>query len=193
MALRTSPSISLSKRWALFPIALLQACVSTTAVIQKYPEKPVPRMTQPIEPPPPPPMPTQPVPSPLPEETILPGSSAPSVPAAPIAPSNDPPAILALRSEAEASAHSGDLDNAATALERAIRIQPKNPQLWHDLAAIRLKQQQPGLAEDLAMKSNLHAKGNAALARSNWAIVADARRLKGDAAGEAEARRNAGE
>lgn len=190
MALRTLPNIFPSKRWALFPIALLQACVSTTAVIQKYPEKPVPRMTQRIEPPPPPPMPTQPVPPPLPEETILPESSAPSVP---IAPSNDPPAILALRSEAEASTRSGDLDNAATALERAIRIQPKNPRLWHDLAAIRLKQQQPGLAEDLAMKSNLHAKGDAALARSNWAIVADARRLKGDAAGEADARRNAGE
>ena len=191
MALRTLPNISPSKRWALFPIVLLQACVSTTAVIQKYPEKPVPRMTQRIEPPPPPPMPTQPVPPSLPEEAIIPPESrAPSVPAAP---SNDPPAILALRSEAKASAQSGDLENAVTALERAIRIQPKNAQLWHDLAAIRLKQQQPGLAEDLAMKSNLHAKGDAVLAQSNWAIIADARRLKGDTAGEAEARQKAGE
>ncbi len=189
MALRTPPKSVLSSSWlALLPALLLQACVSTTAVIQKYPEAPVPRMTQRAEIPPPPPMPTQPVPEPLPE-TIPSESIAPT----PAAPANDPPAILALRSEAEASAQSGDLDNAATSLERAIRIQPKNPRLWHDLAAIRLKQQQPGLAEDLAMKSNLHAKGDAGLARSNWGIIATARQLKGDAEGEAEARRKAGE
>jgi predicted Zn-dependent protease len=103
-----------------------------------------------------------------------------------------PPAIIALRSEAETSLESGDLDNAAAALERAIRIQPRNPELWHDLAEVRLKQEQPGLAEDLAKKSNLHAKGNVELIRANWAIIAEARRLKGDLEGAEDAEDKAG-
>jgi predicted Zn-dependent protease len=103
-----------------------------------------------------------------------------------------PPAIIALQSEAEASLESGDLDNAAAALERAIRIQPRNPELWHDLAEVRLKQEQPGLAEDLAKKSNLHAKGNVELIRANWAIIAEARRLKGDLEGAEDAEYKAG-
>jgi tetratricopeptide (TPR) repeat protein len=104
-----------------------------------------------------------------------------------------PPAVIALQGEAEASLQSGDYDNAAATLERAIRIQPRNPALWHDLAEVRLKQQQPGLAEDLAKKSNLHAKGNAALIRSNWAVIAEARRMKGDSEGAADAQEKAGE
>jgi predicted Zn-dependent protease len=97
------------------------------------------------------------------------------------------PAVLALQGEAATSLASGDYDGAAASLERAIRIQPRNPELWHDLAEVRLKQQQPGLAEDLAKKSNLHAKGNGDLIRSNWALIAEARRLKGDTEGAADA------
>lgn len=103
-----------------------------------------------------------------------------------------PPAVLALREDAAASLAGGDLDSAASTLERAIRIQPKNPELWHDLAQVRLKQQQPVLAEELAKKSNAHAKGNTALIQSNWALIAEARRLQGDAAGAADADAKAG-
>lgn len=102
------------------------------------------------------------------------------------------PALLALMQEAEAESASGNLDNAAAALERAIRIQPSNAVLWQKLAEVRLQQHQPGLAEELAKKSNSLAKGNAALKRKNWAIIADARRKKGDAEGAADADAKAG-
>jgi tetratricopeptide (TPR) repeat protein len=96
-------------------------------------------------------------------------------------------AVTALLEEAEASTASGSLDEAAAALERAIRIQPRNPTLWHKLAEVRLKQHQPGLAEDLAKKSNLLCQDNKALARQNWALIAEARRKKDDAEGAADA------
>jgi cytochrome c-type biogenesis protein CcmH/NrfG len=98
-----------------------------------------------------------------------------------------PPAVLALETDIEGNLKTGGYADAAASLERAIRIQPKNPELWHVLAEVRLKQQQPGLAEDLAKKSNLLAKNNAELIRSNWKIIAESLRLKGDTAGAAEA------
>lgn len=112
-----------------------------------------------------------------------------SAPAAPVAAPTPapPPAVLALLQEASADLAGGNLDNAAAALERAIRIQPRSGLLWQKLAEVRLRQQQPGLAEDLAKKSNVLGKGDAALVRKNWAIIADARRKQGDVAGAAEA------
>ncbi len=102
------------------------------------------------------------------------------------------PAVLALLQEAEADSANGSLDNAAAALERAIRIQPRNAQLWQKLAEVRLKQHQPGLAEDLAKKSNVLAKNNKAMISKNWGLIAEARRKKGDMEGAAEADAKAG-
>jgi hypothetical protein len=109
----------------------------------------------------------------------------------PVALPESPPAIVALREEADASLARGELDNAATALERGIRIKPRDPELWHDLAQVRLRQEQPGLAEDLAKKSNLHAKGRPDLTRANWLLIAEARRRKGDMEGAAYAQQKA--
>jgi predicted Zn-dependent protease len=94
--------------------------------------------------------------------------------------------------EAEVNRTGGQLDNAAATLERAIRIQPRNCTLWHELARVRLQQHQPGLAEDLAKKSNVLAQGNRALIQKNWAIIAEARRQRGDAQGAAEAEARVG-
>ncbi len=103
-----------------------------------------------------------------------------------------PPAVLALMKEADINAASGSYDNAASSLERAIRIQPRSALLWQKLAEVRLQQHQPGLAEDLAKKSNVLAKGNKDLIHKNWVIIADARRQKGDAEGAADAEAKAG-
>ncbi len=98
-----------------------------------------------------------------------------------------PAAVLALENDVEGQMKTGNYNDAVGSLERAIRIQPKNPELWHVLAEVRLRQRQPGLAEDLAKKSNLLAKSNAALIRSNWAIIAECCRMKGDSACVTEA------
>ncbi len=100
---------------------------------------------------------------------------------------NSPAAVMALEAEIEARIKEGNYADASALLERAIRIQPKNPELWHVLADVRLKQQQEGLAEDLAKKSILLIKDAPALVRANWKIIAESRRLKGDSAGASEA------
>ncbi|QSA95563.1 tetratricopeptide repeat protein [Methylococcus sp. EFPC2] len=134
-------------------------------------------------------------PPPAAEPKPIPAPVAPS-PARPAAPSKprvdapvkaSPPAVAALMQEAESSRSAGQLDNAAATLERAIRIQPRNAQLWQQLAAVRLQQGQPGIAEDLAKKSNVLAKGDRALTQKNWTLIAEARRSKGDVQGAADA------
>lgn len=160
-------------------IILLQAgCVSTqqpsianrTPLPMEEPEQPAPSIKKKVEVPP------------------APSRRAPVKAEAPAS----PPAVLALMQEAEASRNAGQLDNAAATLERAIRIQPRNPLLWHQLANLRLQQHQPGMAEDLAKKSNVLGKGDRALSQKNWALIAEARRQKGDVEGAAEADAKAG-
>lgn len=98
-----------------------------------------------------------------------------------------PPAVAALETDIEAQFRARRYGDAAAQIDRALRIQPKNAELWHVLAEIRLRQNQPGLAEDLAKKSNSLAKSNGDLVKSNWRIIADARRQQGDGAGAQDA------
>lgn len=84
----------------------------------------------------------------------------------------------------------GQHEQAAAGLERALRIEPSNPYLWQHLAAVRLDQGRSQQAEQFAAKSNSVAGDSAPLRLRNWRIIAEARRLGGDATGarEAEAR-----
>ncbi|MCI0668185.1 MAG: tetratricopeptide repeat protein [Methylococcaceae bacterium] len=98
-----------------------------------------------------------------------------------------PPAVIALLDTAESERQSGRLDSAVATLERAIKIQPRNARLWHEMAALRLEQNQPRLALDLARKSNTLASGDHALKQENWRIIAESKRLLGDPDGAARA------
>jgi hypothetical protein len=183
MKLPSTSHVSRLRHGWLIPLLLVQAACVNVGPRQKPVFAPFPESREPVARPEPRPKSQAPAPVQPPSEPSSPedrtaGSGAPVV---------APPAVVALQGEAQASFQSGDYDNAAASLERAIRIQPRNPQLWHDLAEVRLKQEQPGLAEDLAKKSNLHAKGNIELIRANWTLIAEARRLKGDAEGAADA------
>jgi hypothetical protein len=86
------------------------------------------------------------------------------------------PAVLALVSEAETSSRSGDLESAVVTLERALRIDSRNPTLTYKLAALRLKQSKPRLAEDLAKKAALLAADDKALKKKSWLLISEARR-----------------
>jgi cytochrome c-type biogenesis protein CcmH/NrfG len=68
-------------------------------------------------------------------------------------------------------------------LERALRIEPRNAGIWHDLGQIRLHQRKFNQAESMAEKSNGLAGGNGALKARNWRLIANARRFAGDNAG----------
>lgn len=129
----------------------------------------------------------------VPTQTPPSGPPAPRavVPTKP-APPPSPPAVLALMEEAETAASAGQWDTSAATLERAIRIQPRNPALWHRLAKVRLEQGQFQSAEDLAKKSNVFASGDQDLVKQNWLLIAQARRQKGDADGAKDAEAKAG-
>ena len=81
--------------------------------------------------------------------------------------------LLAKVETQEAQAH---WERAAALLERALRIEPRNAQLWHRLAKIRLQQGRYGMAESLAQKSNTLARDDEVLKRRNAELIEVARR-----------------
>ncbi len=104
-------------------------------------------------------------------------------------PREQPAAVVALLGHAEQQANDGDLQAAAVTLERAIRIDSRNPILWHHLASVRLAEGDALQAEQLATKSSSLASGNYALQARNWGLIAEARRKRGDTAGAQSAER----
>jgi tetratricopeptide (TPR) repeat protein len=100
-------------------------------------------------------------------------------------------AASSLLDKAENQRRAGDLDGAASTLERALRIESRHPLLWNRLAQVRLQQQNYSLAAELASKSNTLAGSDSSLKRSNYLIIADARRASGDVAGASAAQSRA--
>src|SRR6059036_1587964 len=84
-------------------------------------------------------------------------------------------AIAGLLDGARADAASGRLVNAAASLERALRIEPRNPRLWQELARVRLKQGDYAQAESTAARSNSFAGADGALRAENQRIIEQAR------------------
>jgi len=84
------------------------------------------------------------------------------------------PVIVALLESAKQFSNEGKSEKAAAAIERALRIEPKNALLWHHLAAVRLQQQQWQQAIVMARKSNALAVNNKQLKSDNWALIAAA-------------------
>jgi len=96
---------------------------------------------------------------------------------------SDNSAVVALLDKSHSQTSAGQLDQASASLERALRIEPRNPVLWQELAKVRLKQGQYQQAENLAAKSNALAAGNQSLRSENWRIIGQARSQRGDAEG----------
>lgn len=101
------------------------------------------------------------------------------------------PAVGALVLAANQNSKAGDLDSATASIERAIRIEPRNANLFYKLALLRLKQSKPRLAEDLAKKSALLASTDNTLKKHCWLLIAHAREIQQDVAGAKEARAKA--
>jgi type II secretory pathway component HofQ len=101
--------------------------------------------------------------------------------------------VVALLDQADSYHRSGDSTNEAASVERALRIDPQNASLWTRLAAVRLDQNRPEQAEQLALKSNALAGGDRALQARNWRLVAQARWALNDSAGARAAEQKARE
>lgn len=101
------------------------------------------------------------------------------------------PAIVALLQTAEDQQLDGHYEQAAAALERALRLEPRNAMLWHRLAQVRLSQGQWGNAMDFAAKSNSLAGGQRDIQANNWLVIAQAKERQGDRDGARAARARA--
>ncbi len=136
--------------------------------------------------------PSRPLLMPTPPTTgIIPKFETPTSPPAEFKPAESTtsmsPAVSALLATANQNSKSGDMESAAAAIERAIRIEPRNGELFYKLAVLRLKQSKPVLAEDLAKKSALLAGKDNTLKKNSWLLIAHAKEMQGDTTGASEA------
>lgn len=103
-------------------------------------------------------------------------------------------AVESLLNEAKTYYEMKQFEQAAALLERALRIDPRNPILWHNLAGVRLAQEDWKRAANLATKSNTLAGSNnnyKELRLRNWVIITQACEGMGDFNCAQEARNRA--
>ena len=100
-------------------------------------------------------------------------------------------AVVALLESAREAEGAHQYGRAAAALERALKVDPRDPRLWHRLAAVRYWQSRHAEAEALALRSLSLRPAGRDLDTRNWRIIAAARRAQGDEEGAREALRRA--
>lgn len=128
------------------------------------------------------------VPVPAPEtaaeaaaDAATPGQLEAAVPpAAPARPSPDN-ATLALLNQSDRAALNGDLDEALSYAERAVRIDPRRADLWTRLAELELRSGDAATAIRYAQKALSLAAGSPGLTRDAWLVIADAKEATGAA------------
>lgn len=149
------PTLARAIASALLLIATLSGCVPPGGTRAPAPKTPVPA-TRPAPPPAP-----APAPAPTPEAPVTPSPAPPSAPVRVVPPVS--PASQALINESRSHAAAGRYPQAAASIERAIRIEPRQPALWLELGNIRLKEGDYAQAESLGRKALSLSAGDAAL------------------------------
>ena len=149
--------------------------------------------TEPFKPAPAPPATT---PSPagraptIPEVPIpAPGAGEPVIEAPPpapvpkerpkVAPATLSPASKALVTQAQGQRRKGDLPGATVSLERALRIEPRNPLLWIEMGRLRMDQRNYPQAEAMGRKALSMSVGDSRTQSSAWQLIADSLRARG--------------
>jgi hypothetical protein len=99
--------------------------------------------------------------------------------------------VLALLTTARDQEGRGDLGGASSSLERAMRMAPREPQVFYRLAQVRLAQGDTAQAEQVAQRGLSYAAGRPSLQAGLWELIAQAREKQGNAAGANEARQKA--
>ncbi len=106
---------------------------------------------------------------------------------APLPPASENGAVLALLDQAQAESAAGRLQSALGTVERTLRIEPRNPRLWQELARLKLTLGDAEQAEQLARRANQFAGADRQLLAAGWRIIAEARTARGDPLGAREA------
>ncbi len=99
--------------------------------------------------------------------------------------------VRELRQEALAQQAGGEWANAAALLERALRIDSSSPELYLQIAEVRLGQSRFAEAEQVASKGLSLVGYDAGTEARLWQVTAQARSGQGDTAGAREAREQA--
>jgi len=97
------------------------------------------------------------------------------------------PAVVELSNDARAAEQAGDLGQATVLLERALRIQPRDPELLQHMAEVQLQQREYQQALNFAVRSYDTGPRVGELCARNWRTISVARDHLGDAAGAREA------
>ncbi len=97
---------------------------------------------------------------------------------------------LELLEVARQQAEAGQGEQAAATLERAIKIEPNNPWLWHRLAVLRMQQKKWSQSVELANRSIALSKGNNRLIGGNWLVISLALEGAGNHVAAGKAKRN---
>ncbi len=93
------------------------------------------------------------------------------------------PAVQSLMSDARGALSSNHPDQALPLLERALRIEPRNPFVLQMLAKTHLALGHNEDAEGFAEKSNSIAHENPYVQVENWKVIAATRQAAGDVSG----------
>ena len=90
-------------------------------------------------------------------------------------------AVMTLMLRAKVDMLAGRNDQAIDKLERGLRIQPSNPDLWNKLAEAHYHGEDYTQAISMAKKSiRLTPKSNKSLLKSNWKLISRASKKAGD-------------
>ena len=107
-----------------------------------------------------------------------------------VAPSDQTATLL---TSADTAMQSGQLDKAEMHLERALRLSPRDAQIWHGMARVRFEQSNYAQAVQFCLKSNSLAGKNEAIIRQNWLLMEKAYLKTGDTEKAIWARQKASE
>ncbi len=126
--------------------------------------------------------------TPAPEQMQQPGEEQPFV-IEPVqrASMSENRAVVSLLDQAQSESDAGRHDAAGASLERALRIEPRNPWVWTELAQVRLAEGQYAQAITLARKSNSFAGSRRRVQAENWQVIGKARVAQGDSIGADQA------
>lgn len=102
-------------------------------------------------------------------------------------------AVKSLLADARDAEAQGDFDLAAVSLERALRIQAKDPEILQYMAEIQLHKKDYEQALNFAIRSYETGSRVGEICSRNWHTINVARDHLGDTGGAAEAERRAGE
>ena len=97
------------------------------------------------------------------------------------------PAVKQLTSQATDAERAGELDQASGYLERALRIEPRDPQLLQHMAEIKLQKEDYQQALNFAVKSYDTGPRVGEICSRNWRTISVAREHLNDANGASDA------